>query len=698
MVQTNGGDEIEMKPAVADPGYNSEDNFSLEDVNLDASISCRNSHRTQDNSVNATSDNYGAVLYPDTCLRFDDLICAKPYGFKLDRCYGQFYGGEITAIMGPSRSGRSTLFKILAGRRFQNCRGKIKVGNKDRITQHFKMISAYIPHHAILSNLTVKESMMCSAIACCPPEYSEQDRNKTIMTLLELLFTADSHLLHKKVYDLTLVEQRILCLATECLRGPKFIFINDPLKGLNIEHQMYYLRQIRLLAQKGFAIILCMKEGVSMATLQFIDQIYVLSKGQCTYSGKPTDLSQFYREASNDPTFPDIHCVLAHCAMNDTSQQVEDNRIRTRKAITGKADYDNCEIKPKSCVKHIFQGFSMCSRYSIALARQVRAIAYRLIYNTFIGLLMGGICFDVGLYGVTTRENAGYIYFSIIFLFIGAMVASARRTNRYMCIYQRERYNRWYSTFSFYLAKMLAELPVEIIMSVPFAGITYFMVGNPANLVYIYHVALCVFTGCMGHVFGVIIMAVSEKFEIQQTVAGVYITLNMVLMGYIFRIKYMNVLVSWAATLSPFHLLFKSFILNIYNSQDPLYCRDVEKCETKPYKFLATYGFEKEQFRLNSLGYIFLHLMFLHTVAFAFIASRGRNFDMELPKPHYNKNGSPYSVPAPSPLLVAREDPEKGGIRSSLKSCLKCPNISTCCISSPAQRSRTRTLDQEYAI
>ena len=37
----------------------------------------------------------------------------------------------------------------------------------------------------------------------------------------------------------------------------------------------------------------------------------------------------------------------------------------------------------------------MCSRYAITLARQVRAVAYRLIYYTVLGVLMGGICFEV---------------------------------------------------------------------------------------------------------------------------------------------------------------------------------------------------------------------------------------------------------------------------------------------------------------
>ena len=33
-------------------------------------------------------------------------------------------------------------------------------------------------------------------------------------------------------------------------------------------------------------------------------------------------------------------------------------------------------------------------------------------------------------------------------------------------------------------------------------------------LVHFEHISLCVITACMGHVFGVVIMAVSQKFEV----------------------------------------------------------------------------------------------------------------------------------------------------------------------------------------
>ena len=35
-------------------------------------------------------------------------------------------------------------------------------------------------------------------------------------------------------------------------------------------------------------------------------QLFVLAEGQVVYSGAPKDLNKFFKDASDDPTFPDI--------------------------------------------------------------------------------------------------------------------------------------------------------------------------------------------------------------------------------------------------------------------------------------------------------------------------------------------------------------------------------------------------------
>lgn len=93
---------------------------------------------------------------------------------------------------------------------------------------------------------------------------------------------------------------------------------------------MFYLNRIKLLSQEKVAIVLCMKSGASTASLHYIDnvsgktlnlttlkcssqkiltqfqQLYVLAEGECVYSGHPSELNKFFKDASDDPTFPDI--------------------------------------------------------------------------------------------------------------------------------------------------------------------------------------------------------------------------------------------------------------------------------------------------------------------------------------------------------------------------------------------------------
>ena len=192
-IQTKGGDEITP--------HKNPINSNLNDVDTDVDPGYNSDSDTRNDKGCSAEEVIEQKLYPDNCLRFDWLSCATDRGIKLNKCYGEFYGGNVTAIMGPTGSGRSTLLKILAGIRVKNSKGRIKVGNIDRTTNEFKSISSYIPHHCIISNLTVKETLTCSAIACCPPKFTEHDRNKAILHILELLLTSD--ILHRKVYDLT---------------------------------------------------------------------------------------------------------------------------------------------------------------------------------------------------------------------------------------------------------------------------------------------------------------------------------------------------------------------------------------------------------------------------------------------------------------------------------------------------------------
>lgn len=136
----------------------------------------------------------------------------------------------------------------------------------------------------------------------------------------------------------------------------------------------------------------------------------------------------------------------------------------------------------------------------------------------------------------------------------------------------------------------------------------------------------------------------------------------------------MSLFVKWAAILSPFHLLFKSFVVNIYNSLDPLSCPvPPVNCSKYPPSMLWIYGFEGEEFHNTSFLYLLAHLLFLHVAAFFIISARGRWFDSELPAPRFNKSATICVTQPPlASSLPVPPDKNSNTLLGCLKSCMRC--------------------------
>lgn len=91
---------------------------------------------------------------------------------------GAFRPGVLTALMGVSGAGKTTLMDVLAGRKTGgHIEGDIRISSFPKKQETFARISGYCEQNDIHSpQVTVKESLIYSAFLRLPKEVTDQNK------------------------------------------------------------------------------------------------------------------------------------------------------------------------------------------------------------------------------------------------------------------------------------------------------------------------------------------------------------------------------------------------------------------------------------------------------------------------------------------------------------------------------------------
>ena len=449
----------------------------------------------------------------------------------LEKQSGFIAGGQITAIIGPSGAGKSTLLECLAGRRKTGLKGEvfIKYERLSRKSSNDIKISLIGQKDHAIAVLTVKEVL---TFASRIKNYEKISNNyytprlvASVLEELNLQKCADT-----KVSKISGGQLKRLVFGVELISGPDIILLDEPTSGLDASSAYSCVKLLKKLTDLKRNIynkdsfkspaIMCSIHQPSARVMNNFHKIYVLSSdGRCIFQGPPgrllSHLSKF------DLTCPQFHNPadfiieiasgdyglepINKLALFETDRQLDE--LNSEKIINVGSGGLAVGVRERVVymkVSRVIQRmknrsfpiflhtFLLWKRTLTTNLREPKLTWLRLMQAIFIALIMSFLydypigepdgCYPRSDQAFTelrsTEDNIAFVFFITLFTVMASMMPTVLTFPSEVSILLQERNNGWYSCATYYVAKIIAEFPLQVIITSTFIAIIYPMTGQ----------------------------------------------------------------------------------------------------------------------------------------------------------------------------------------------------------------------------
>ena len=191
--------------------------------------------------------------------------------------------GQLTALMGASGAGKTTLMDVIAGRKTAGkIEGDIRVNGAPQDAATYKRISAYVEQNdAHMPLATVRESMLFSAQLRLPVSVDATTREQFVdqlIDLLELTAVKDRIVGNENYVGLSPGQLKLLTIGVELVSNPSILFLDEPTSGLDSRAALIVMRVVKNIAATG-RTVLCTIHQPSAEVFYLFDYLLLLKSG-----------------------------------------------------------------------------------------------------------------------------------------------------------------------------------------------------------------------------------------------------------------------------------------------------------------------------------------------------------------------------------------------------------------------------------
>ncbi|XP_071738064.1 ABC transporter G family member 35-like isoform X1 [Rutidosis leptorrhynchoides] len=419
---------------------------------------------------------------------------------------GAFRPGVLTALMGVTGAGKTTLMDVLAGRKTGGIiEGDIRISGFPKKQETFARISGYCEQTDIHSpQVTVHESLIHSAFLRLPKEVNNEDKMvfvREVMELVELDNLKDAIVGLPGVSGLSTEQRKRLTIAVELVANPSIIFMDEPTSGLDARAAAIVMRVVRNTVDTGRTVV-CTIHQPSIDIFESFDELLLMRVGgQMIYAGpigqNSQNLIEYFekipgvpkiREKYNPATWIlDLSSIAAEIRLGiDFSEQYKASPLHQK----NKTLVTELSVPREGTVDlHFETQYSQSSwgQFKSCLWKMWRSYwrtpDYNLVRNFYTlaaALMLGTVFWKIGKKRQTNNNLTtiiGAMYGSVFFVGLNNCqtvqpVVATERT-----VFYRERAAGMYSSLPYAMAQVFVEIPYVLFQTIYYSLIVYAMVS-----------------------------------------------------------------------------------------------------------------------------------------------------------------------------------------------------------------------------
>ncbi|XP_059659359.1 pleiotropic drug resistance protein 2-like [Cornus florida] len=476
---------------------------------------------------------------------------------------GAFRPGVLTALVGVSGAGKTTLMDVLAGRKTGGyIEGSINISGYPKNQETFARVSGYCEQNDIHSPyVTVYESVLYSAWLRLAKDVNTETRKmfvEEVMDLVELNPLRNALVGLPGVDGLSTEQRKRLTIAVELVANPSIIFMDEPTSGLDARAAAIVMRTVRNTVDTGRTVV-CTIHQPSIDIFEAFDELLLMKRGgQVIYAGslgrQSHKLVEYFEAVPGVTKIKDGYNPATWMLEVSSSQVESQLDVDFAQIYANSSLYQRNQdlIKELSTPEPGSKDLYFPTKYSQSFITQCKACfwkqhwsywrnsqynAIRFFMTIVIGVIFGVIFWGKGdeIHKQQDLLNLlGATYAAVLFL--GATNASAVQSivGIERTVFYRERAAGMYSELPYAFSQVAIETIYVLVQTFFYSLLLYSMIGFQWKLdkvLYFYYFIFMCFTYFT--MYGMMVVALTPGYQIAAIVMSFFLSFWNLFSGFL---------------------------------------------------------------------------------------------------------------------------------------------------------------------